>query len=425
MNNHFSFSQKKSDGYRHNTNFDEVNASYRSSVLFCEQLVNFSFGYDDKKFGANSFYSDKFPNQWEHTRTKLASVVGEFYAAKFVLSPKIYWRRNDDEYLLNYLNPSFYRNVHKTNVYGAEIQASYQSEFGITALGAEYNRDVIASSNLGDHSRERMGIFAEQKMGYKNFNASFGLFAYNYSNVGWKYWPGLSVGYNIYPSTRIYSSYGQAFRMPSYTELFYDYFKAPVRDRQKGNPDLQYEESTNYETGLYFTEEKISASFSLFRKDGKNSIDWGRAVTDSVWHSYNIVDVSTTGFEIFTELNTDEISLRLIKRMTIGYTYLNMDASLNRENFQSRYVLDHLKHQLVLGISNALYFDITQSWMFRYEERITGDKNFLVDTQVKKSFTNFDIFVKATNLFNKSYKDFNGVFLPGRWVFAGVKASIQ
>ena len=425
VNNHFSFSKKKSDGYRHNTNFDEINASYRSSILFEKQLVNFSLGYDDKKFGANNFYSDKFPDQWEHTRTKLASVSGEFNTVKLVFSPKFYWRRNDDEYLLNYLNPSFYRNVHKTNVYGAEIQASYQSEFGITALGAEYNRDVIASSNLGDHSRERMGIFAEQKMGYKSFNASVGLFAYNYSNVGWKYWPGLSVGYNIYPSTRIYSSYGQAFRMPSYTELFYDYFKAPVRDRQKGNPDLQYEESTNYETGLYFTEEKISASFSLFRKDGKNSIDWGKGATDSVWHSYNIVDVSTTGFEIFTELNTDEISLRLIKRMTIGYTYLNMDASLNRENFQSRYVLDHLTHQLVVGISNALYFDITQSWMFRYEERITGDKNFLVDTQVKKSFTNFDIFVKATNLFNKSYKDFNGVFLPGRWVFAGVKASIQ
>ncbi|MCK9211106.1 MAG: hypothetical protein M0P61_09750, partial [Ignavibacteriaceae bacterium] len=63
--------------------------------------------------------------------------------------------------------------------------------------------------------------------------------------------------------------------------------------------------------------------------------------------------------------------------------------------------------------------------MLRYENRITGDKNFLVDTQIRKTFANIDAFVKATNLFNKSYKDFNGVFLPGRWLFAGVRASIQ
>lgn len=425
MNNHFSFSKKKSDGYRSNTNFEAVNASYGSSVLLGEQLLNFFFGYNDKEFGANSFYSDKFPNQWEHTRTKLASVSGEFNAANLFLSPKFYWRRNDDEYLLNYLNPSFYRNIHKTNVYGAEVQAAFQTEIGTTAFGAEYNRDVIASSNLGDHSRERKGIFAEQKIGYKDFNTTVGFFAYKYANIGWKFWPGISFGYNIFPATRMFASYGKAFRLPSYTELYYNYFVTPMNGTQNGNPNLQYEESTNYEVGMHFMEEKFSDSFSLFRRNGNNSIDWGKAVTDSVWHSYNIMNTVTSGFEANVELNTEEISLRMIKRITIGYTYLNVEASLNRENFQSRYVLDHLRHQLVVGISNALFFDITQTWMLRYENRITGDKNFLVDMQMKKSFANVDVFVKATNLFNKSYKDFTGVFLPGRWLFAGMKVSVQ
>jgi len=72
-----------------------------------------------------------------------------------------------------------------------------------------------------------------------------------------------------------------------------------------------------------------------------------------------------------------------------------------------------------------LFFDITQTWMLRYQNRITGDKNFLVDSQINKVFTNIDVFVKATNLFNKAYKDFTGVFLPGRWVFAGIKLSVQ
>jgi len=188
---------------------------------------------------------------------------------------------------------------------------------------------------------------------------------------------------------------------------------------------LQYEESSNYEAGLHVKGEKFSTSFSLFRRNGYNIIDWGKAATDSIWHSYNIVNTVTNGFEVNTELNTEEISLRMIKRITVGYTYLNVVASLNRENFQSRYVLDHLRHQLVVGITNALFFDITQTWMLRYENRITGDKNFLVDMQMRKSFANVDVFIKATNLFNKSYKDFTGVFLPGRWVFAGMKLSLH
>ncbi|NCQ16706.1 MAG: TonB-dependent receptor [Ignavibacteria bacterium] len=425
MSNHFSLSKKSSDGYQHNTNFDEIHASYRSSLVLGEQLLNFSFGYDDKQFGANNFYSDKYPNQWEHTRTKLASVFGEMNVAKIVLSPKFYWRRNDDEYLLNYLNPLFYRNIHRTNAYGAELQAALQTEVGTTAFGAEYNRDIIASSNLGDHSRERKGIFAEQKISVKNVNTTVGFFAYNYANIGWKLWPGLSVGYNIFPEVRVYASYGKAFRLPSYTELYYNYFVIPKNGTQKGNPGLQYEESSNYEAGLHVKGEKFSTSFSLFRRNGYNIIDWGKAATDSIWHSYNIVNTVTNGFEVNTELNTEEISLRMIKRITVGYTYLNVVASLNRENFQSRYVLDHLRHQLVVGITNALFFDITQTWMLRYENRITGDKNFLVDMQMRKSFANVDVFIKATNLFNKSYKDFTGVFLPGRWVFAGMKLSLH
>jgi len=423
--NYFSISKKKSDGYRHNTNFTEVNASYRSSFLFSEQRFNFSFGYDDKKFGANNFYSDKYPNQWEHTTTKLITFGSELSIGKIALSPKIYWRRNDDEYLLNYLNPSFYRNVHKTNVYGAEVQAAFQSAIGTTALGIEYNRDVIASNNLGDHSREKKGFFGEQKIGWNNFNASVGFFTYNYENLGWKFWPGVSFGYRLSSSSRLFASYGKAFRLPSYTELYYNYFVTPKNGTQKGNPALLYEESTNYEVGAHFTYENLTSTVSIFRRDGKNNIDWGKTVADSVWHSFNIITTTTTGFEVNTEFNTDEISSHTINKLTLGYTYLNIEASLNRLNYQSRYLLDNLRHQLAVGISNALFYDITQTWMLRYEHRITGDKNFLVDTQIKKSFTNIEVFVKATNLFNKSYKDFNGINLPGRWLFAGVKASMK
>ena len=415
MSNHFSLSKKGSDGYRHNTDFEAINFSYKTSLLFQQNILNFFAGYNDKKFGANRFYFDG-PNQWEHTRTKFVNLSCDFEFISVTFSPKVSWRQNDDEYLPDYTKPS--RNVHKTDVYSTELQAAFQSGFGTTAFGAEFSRDVVASSNLGDHSRERSGIFAEQKTAYKNLNTALGFFAYNYANIGWKFWPGVSFGYTFSPVVRIYGSYGKAFRVPSYTELYY-------KGTRKGNASLQHEESVNYETGMFFAKGKFTSSFSLFRRNGKNSIDWGRAVTDSVWHSYNILNTVTSGFETNLELNSEDISAGLVKSITIGYTYLNIHGSVSREKFQSLYVLDHLRHQLIVGITNALFFDIIQSWMLRYENRITDDKNFLVDTQMKKSFVNIDVFVKATNLFNKSYKDFNGVFLPGRWLFAGVKARMQ
>lgn len=415
MNNHFSLSKKSSDGYRHNTNFDVIDFSLGTSFTLKQSTLNLFAGYNDKKFGANGFYFDG-PNQWEHTRTKLIGLSADFEFMNIKVSPKVNWRRNDDEYLADYTKLS--RNIHKTNVYTSELQAAYQSELGTTVVGTEYSRDVVTSSNLGDHSREKTGIFAEQKTAFKNLNMNVGFFAYKYANIGWKVWPGVSIGYAVLQDMRIFASYGKAFRLPSYTELYY-------KGTRLGNPSLRYEQSTNYEVGMYFVKEKFSTSFSAFRREGTNSIDWGKSVTDSVWHSYNILNTITNGFETNLEFNVDEITSNLFKRITVGYTYLDLSGSVSREGFKSLYVLDNLRHQLIVGITNSLYFDITQTWMLRYENRITGDKNFLVDAQVKRSFSNLDVFFKVTNLFNKSYKDFNGVFLPGRWIFAGVKASMQ
>ncbi len=153
FNNHISFSRQKSNGFMYNTEFNISNFTYETSINSGESNVNLFFGYNDKKYGANSFYSVLFPNQWEHTTTKLLNIDGVFGKNAFSVSPKIYWRRNDDNYLLTYLQPSFYQNIHQTNIYGAQIQISFTSGLGTSSIGGEYNTDKIKSTNLGDHSR--------------------------------------------------------------------------------------------------------------------------------------------------------------------------------------------------------------------------------------------------------------------------------
>lgn len=419
LGNNISFSKKKSDGYRHNTNFDMIDFSYRSLLISDIGTANLFIGYNDKEFGANSFYSERFPNQWEHITTKFVNLSFNTAAQTYSITPKIYWRRNDDEFLLNYENPSFYRNVHQTDLWGIELQATINTSLGITSFGGEYKKDKIESTNLGNHQRENYGVFAEQ-----NFNPISNLvliangFAYNYADIGWKFWPGLDISYKLNKQIRLFGSVGKAFRTPTYTELYYS---DPVT---KGNPDLKFEESVNYELGANYVQATFNFNFSLFRKEGTNIIDWIRESDNEQWMVMNFAKVNINGFEAGVSLKPNEIVSWLpVYNLGINYTYLNSDKSTAQ--FQSRYVLDYLKHQLIINLSNPLPLDIKQSWFLRYEDRVNLEESFIVDTQLLYEAKLFELFIKATNLFNKSYKDIGGIPLPGRWIIAGVKYALR
>lgn len=419
INNYISFSKSKADGYRHNTNFDRINFSYNSSIKAGDGRVNMFFGYDDNKFGANGFYSVKYPNQWEHTTTKFLNLSSEFGNEIFSFSPKVYWRRNDDSYLLDYIKPEFYHNIHQTNVYGAELQSSIKSELGTTSIGGEYVNDEIRSTNLGVHSRIKKGVYAEQKISLtKNLTMITGAFIYNYSDLGWKFWPGLDLGYSFSSHVRIYGSIGKAFRIPTYTELYY------TSPASMGNENLKPEETLNFETGINYIDNRTSIRLSLFRKEGKNLIDWVRNNTDEPWTARNISRINTNGFEINFSINPSLfISDFPFYNFGVDYTFLNSDKK--NESFESEYLLDFLSNQLILNIGNYWWFGIKQNWLLRYEDRVNFENHFIVDTQISRDIGGFDLFIKATNLFNKTYEQVNGVPLPGRWIVTGIKFKIS
>jgi vitamin B12 transporter len=376
------------------------------------------FGYNDKKFGANSFYSSVFPNQWEHTTTKFLNLSAELGDNTFSISPKIYWRRNDDDYLLDYQNPSFYENIHQSNTYGAELQSTLSTEAGTIAIGGEFIDSRLTSTNLGDHNQNKYGVFAEFNFSpLKDFNVITGGFVYNYSHIGWKLWPGLDVAYKLSGQVRVYGSVGKAFRIPSYTELFY---QSPTVN---GNPDLKPEETLNYEVGAKFYSEVFIVEGSLFRNEGKNIIDYARLDDTQPWTTRNIAEVNTTGFEIDLAFKPFVyLSDFPIDKINIGYTYMNSDKKT--ANFNSLYVLEYLRDQLVINIDVDLGFEVMQSVNLRYENRVSFEDHFIVDSQIFRTFDQFEIFIKATNIFNKTYHEIGGVLLPGRWLKAGVQFNL-
>ncbi len=413
FSNRFSISKSKSDGYIYNTQFENLIFNFSSKYDFNSFDINFSGGYSDKDFGANNFYFVE-QNQWERIKTTFINFGSTIGKEKISVSPKIYFRNNKDFYSYDFRG-NIFTNEHETNSYGAEIISIIKSNFGSTALSSEIAKDEIESTNLGNHLRTKGGISLEHNFeAIKNLNINFGGFVYKYDYFGWKFWPGIDIGYKLNQNLKIFTSVGKSFRLPSFTELYY---KSATR---LGSANLQPEEALTYELGLNFNYGAIRSEVSIFRREGKNIIDWAKQIDSLPWQTLNIVDANTNGIEAgFTILPAFWDFNFLLDRADIFYTYLNTEIDLN--NFKSLYVLDHLKHQLKLNLHSQSFYGIRNSWTLRFEERLNAEKYFIADTKVSYTKNIFEIYAEAANLLNENYVEIGGIPMPGRWIFAGIK----
>ena len=418
--NMLSISKTKSDGYSHNTNFDITTFYYKTNVPFSKGSANVVVGYTDKSFGANGFYTPIFPNQWEQTKTLLVSSGADYSFGQIKLIPKVFWRSNQDHYLLDYTNPVFYMNDHKTNSYGAELRSVFFTNIGSIELGGDLNFDNINSSNLGIHNRREGGTSAEYVASpIESFKLLLNGFAYNYDNYGWKFIPGIDLVYKVSNNFNCYSSFGKSFRIPTYTELYYS---SPV---QKGNALLQPEEAITYEAGANYNAPSFSGNLSLFSRNGKNLIDWAKGINDinGKYLAQNIAAINTYGIDMGISYHPPLNNDSYLKKISLNYTYLKSD--FNETNLLSQYILELLRHQFIAEITQSAPLDIIFNWAFRYENRYNFDSYFITDLKLSRSFNNFDLSLSALNLFNKSYMDISGIPLPGRWIIAGINCKIN
>ena len=417
--NLLSISKTKSNGYRHNTNFDITTFYYKTNVAFNAGSANIAVGYTDKSFGANGFYTTKYPNQWEQTKTLVVSSTADYSFGLIKIMPKVFWRNNKDHYLLDYTNPAFYMNDHQTNSYGAELQSLFLTNLGSFELGGDLNFDNINSSNLGIHNRREGGISAEYVTSpFENFKVLLNGFAYNYDDYGWKFIPGIDLVYQVSDNFNCYTTFGKSFRIPTYTELYYN---SPA---QKGNALLQPEETITYEAGVNYNASSFSGNLSMFSRNGKNLIDWAKGINDlnGKYLAGNIAEINTYGIDMGISYHPFFNNNSYFKKISLNYTYLNSD--FNEPDLISQYILDLLRHQVIIEITHSIPYDILFNWAFRYENRYNFDSYFITDLKLSRSFNNFDLYLSAINLFNKAYMDVSGIPLPGRWLKAGINCRI-
>ena len=73
-------------------------------------------------------------NNMKKTQSSLLGASTTFRTEKFKITPRVYWKRGQDEYVYIRDNPSVYRNLHITNKVGVETNASYTSNIVLQVL---------------------------------------------------------------------------------------------------------------------------------------------------------------------------------------------------------------------------------------------------------------------------------------------------
>ncbi|UCF55711.1 MAG: TonB-dependent receptor [Deltaproteobacteria bacterium] len=420
VSNRVSVSRRSSTGHiaEEETDFDIKTLTYNGAMNLGNHKFRLGLGYTDKDFGAYRFYSDEFPNQREQTESLLAYGSAHLKRADLEIMPKIFWRRHDDHFKIE-IGGNWYHNEHRSNVLGVQLNSRLKSELGITAVGGEMAFEDLQSSNLGDHNRQRSGLFFEHKF-YPVEWLIFGLgaSAMYYSDWGWEYWPGAEFNVEFRDGFNLFGSLARSFRIPTYTELYY------YTPANQGNPDLKPERAWTYEIGVRWQKPGLGANFSLFFRDEKDVIDWSRASNQDPWKARNIAEGRTQGFELGLDFYPDAFfNTPLVSTVNIAYTYLDSDRDTG--GMDSKYVLDHLRHQLHGSLILAWLDGLKYVLKARYEERMVGDSHVVVDTRLAYNWRQYEVFLEATNLFDEQYVDAGFAPMPGRWIIGGVRFNME
>ncbi len=437
-----SFGKSGSNGYRDNTDYQILHGFYQFVLPVKKNKLAFQAGLNNKHFGANSFYTAAFPDQYEKTKTFFADA--KFSGGKELhYTPSVSWRRHYDYFVLKRYNPEFYKNNHLTDVFQCEIPFYFTNKLGKTAFGTGIRKEIIYSTALGDTikptisipndtghyilgtHRENLHFFLDHTYILKKFYLNGGIMVNFFNLEKPDIFPSLNMAYSINNHFKWFGLINKSVRYPTFTELYYPGLQ------NKGNPNLKPENALSFESGIKFQNNRIQSHFSIFKRFSTDVIDWIKKSDTSIWESSNITALTSYGTSfsfsyIFQKPFTKNFSF---KRIIANYQYIN--SKKNDVNYISHYAMEYLKHRLSLSLVTHFFKNFGWTITFNYNDRngeYYDENNYLTNykpyeifnSKLNYSLKNINFFVEIQNISDKKYINFGSIQMPGRTVFIGV-----
>ncbi|QIJ89072.1 Outer membrane vitamin B12 receptor BtuB [Mesoflavibacter sp. HG96] len=405
-----------SEGYRYNTDYDNSNYFVKSVFNKKKKAIEMIATFQERKFGANGFYArESAIDQYEETQNSLLAFSTQFKTENLTIKPRVYWKRNQDEYIYIRNNPTVYRNLHITDKIGTEVNASYTSNLGVTGFGVDVSKVYIRSNNLGNRQRFMSTLFLEHQ--FKLFNnvvdVTPGVAVTYFSDFKFYAFPGLDLGVKVTNNLKAYGNIGYTYRIPTYTDLFYN------DPSTEGNENLEPEKAFAQEIGLKYNSSKFSASAAIYNRDSENLIDYIKPTVDAPkFIASNIAKVNTKGFEVEANYNFNINNYK--QTFAVAYNFLE-DNIIDQNKELSRYSLNTLKHHFTSRLSTQLFKNITQNIVYKHAERTTGQSYNVWDASLEARLKQFTLTATASNIFNAEYIEAGFVPMPPSNVLFGLR----
>jgi len=448
--NSLSVGYNSSSGYTTSSDYDIYNVLWQTRFqIGGESKLDLQLGYNDKKYGANTFYSGAYPNQYERTSTYTGSLKGEF-GSDLKIIPIIYWSRHHDQFdLVKDTVNNWGRNYHRNDTYGANLIFAYKSKLGTTSFGGEVRREDIMSTVLGlpmaePHrrytkydDRTNTSLSLEHTYSIEQFVLSAGALMNHNTLIDGKYklYPSVSATYRPGDNISISSSWSKSTRMPTFTDLYY---KTPTHDARN---DLKPEKSESLELGFKYKDSFFSAYLTGFLMWGRDMIDWVKEnPEDTKYTSWNLSKLDTRGLEMGVKFYLSDVLPALGEQSSLSLDYTRMHQSSETDKMISLYSLNYLRDKFTAQFHHHIYKNLSAGWYFRYQNRMgtyekyvnrqkVGDKHYpafsTLDLKLNYKYNDVLFNLTLNNLYDTYYFDRGNIPQPGFWLMGGISYTFR
>lgn len=368
-------------------------------------------GYGDDPFGANQFYGNF--DSWERTKSWFGGInqdLGERTQFDFA------YRRHTDEFILFRDNPSYYENNHSDESWQTALRRKQPLGQNSTLFyGGEGFHESIDSNNLGQHERSRGAVYADYDVrAWKRFSFSAGAREEIFSSTRGEFSPSMAAGYWLKAGFKLKGSASHAFRLPTYTDLYYS-DPATI-----GNANLQPETAWDYEGGLVWDRGgRYQAEVTVFERREKNGIDYVRASPADQWHAENIDVLNFTGVET-------SLTVRLPRRQRLQFAYTGLHGSLQSlDGLQSEYISNYPVDDASVSWQGTLPGNLIARTRLGVINRFDSNPYALWDVAVAREFRYVAAHLDLANLTDTQYEEIPGVAMPGRSVVFGLEFTLS
>ena len=467
MSHRLSGGGGRSDGGTLNSDWRKGQLYYQGDLNTQRMTLDWQFGFSKKSYGANTFYSAAYPDQYERNERYLISVKGET-KGKFHFTPQIYWNRTYDNFEL-VRDKAFGENFHQADAYGIKAGGYVNWWAGKTALGAELRQEGILSTNLGrdldsaqfvkarhgdgalytrQDDRTTVSYNLEHNILLSHWTISAGLLASMTTSVDhrFRFYPGVDIAYRPSSQWKLFLSYNKGFRLPSFTELYY---KSATHE---GNRGLKPEHNRSLQLGVQYGIQGVHGTLRAFYHRGNQMIDWVMYNAEDTYHSAAF-DLDNMGVQAEGRFDFRQLLQKdtWVNTLSLGYTYMHQKRHDDTQIYKSNYAMEYLRHKLTASLNHRIWNRLSATWSVRWQDRMgsyvrysgtyvdpntgylrgesTGElvsysPYATLDLKLQWTANVYQVYVQGTNITNHHYYDLGNVRQPGIWIMAGARVRI-